>query len=118
MPAASVSASCSASASSDGRSVSSPASDALNSTTFCSPMPAMKSMPWAPYGAMPAMLTTPAVRCGSSAPIASACGPPPDHPTVTQRSAPSASSSASMSGVTSATDRPALRLDPPYPARE
>ena len=61
-------------------SAASPSSAALNSSSFCSPMPARKSRPSSPYGATPAITgrRRPARAAGRA--VARACGPPPDQP--------------------------------------
>src|SRR5215469_15042546 len=56
-------------------------------------------------------------RPGSRAAQASACGPPPDQPTVTNRGAPISSRTAATSSVTSTTRRPGRGVESPYPGR-
>ena len=99
------------------RCVASSACAAAIDTTFCSPMPAVKSRPSASNGATEQSAAAAATRSGSSAATASACGPPPDSPHVHSRSIPSASQIAATSAAHSATSRPGVRVEPPYPGR-
>lgn len=78
-------------------------------------MPAAQSNP--SKGASPARLTTAVARSPSSAPHASACGPPPDAPTNAARVIPNASSTAATSPAAEATSRPGRADEPPYDGR-
>ena len=73
-------------------------------------------------GAMPTPETAARHRPGSSAAQASARGPPPDQPRVTNSSWPRASRIAAASAASSATVAvvapSARRVEPPYPGRE
>ena len=68
-------------------------------------------------GAMPASVTTPVTRSGSSAAPASACGPPPEAPIAANRPTPNASATAATSAAADATSRPGRGDDPPYDGR-
>ena len=96
-----------------GRRAASPARARPNSSRFCSPIPARKSRSPASNAAAPAMVSTPATRSGSRLAVASACGPPPDQPATTQRSAPRWSRTAVTSAAASTTWRPGCRVEPP-----
>ena len=74
--------------------------------------------PSAPVGgAIPATQTTAVTRSGSRAAQASACGPPPETPSVAKRPTPAASATAATSAAACATVRPGSASVPPYAAR-
>ena len=80
-------------------------------------MPANQSRPAAPNGASPDTLTTATTRSGSSAPQASACGPPPEWPMTAKEPRSSASATAAAYPAAEAMSRPGNGVDGPYPGR-
>ncbi len=64
---------------------------------------------------MPAMVAAATQRSASNAAVASACGPPPDQPAVTNRLAPIWSSTRATSAAASATRRAGCAPEFPYP---
>ena len=94
-------------------SASGPARAAPNSSTFCSPMPAIWSTPSVSHGVGQATAATATQRSASRAPSASECGAPPEPPSDTHRSMPSVSSTSSMSCAMSTTSRPGFDVDWP-----
>lgn len=88
-----------------------------NSLTLDGAMPANHSSPSASLGASPTSAAARVTRSGSSAAQARACGAPPERPATANRSSPRASATTETSSTTSATRRPALRSEPPYPGR-
>jgi hypothetical protein len=71
-----------------------PSAAAPSDATPDGTMLANQSSPSASNGASAAPLTTATTRPGSSAPQASACGPPPEWPMTANRSMPSESATA------------------------
>ena len=90
----------------------SPRTAAPNSATFSGAMPPSQSSPSAVYGATPAMDPAARQRPGRVAAQASACGPPPDQPSVTKVPAPRSSRTAPVSSATSTTRRPGRGVEP------
>ena len=80
-------------------------------------MPANQSSPTVSRGAMPAMLAAARHRDDSAA-QASARGPPPDSPAVTNSPSPRWSSTARVSATSSTTRYPGRGVDRPYPGRD
>src|SRR6266576_7082754 len=96
-----------------GVSAASPSTARLYSLTLPEAMPAIQSSPSTPYGATAASDTAATQRSGNNAAHASACGPPPDQPIVTNSSATSSPRIASTSLTASAIERPCFAVDVP-----
>jgi hypothetical protein len=80
-------------------------------------MPANQSSPSAPKGARPDPSATASTRPGSSAPHASACGPPPEWPRTANSPTPSASATAAASAAAEALSRSGRAVELMYPGR-
>src|SRR5204863_8036602 len=78
-------------------------------------MPANQSSPSAPKGARPDPSATANTRPGSSAPHASAYGPPPEWPRTANSPTPSASATAAASAAAEALSRSGRAVELMYP---
>jgi hypothetical protein len=74
--------------------------------------------PLASNGANDATSSTPSTLSGATAALASACGPPADHPTTKYRVTPRCVRRNAQSAAVSTTVRSVSGLDAPYPALE